>query len=181
MNTTDPALDGRRARGDASRQALIDATLAVIERDGIAGVSHRAVTREANTSATAVTYHFGSIDNLLLSAIHAGTTRWVDGLTGRFTGSFLDDLVELLLFEAEHHRTRVIADNELYVYAARRPALRHAASAWPKALIAPLEPLNEVDRRSLIAAIDGLSIQMVHSDEPLEASVVRAVLAKAMP
>lgn len=181
MTTTPGSPDGRRTRGAASRRALIDATLLVIERDGMAGVSHRTVTREAGLGPTAVTYHFGSIDHLLLSAVQAGTSRWVEGLADRFTGSFLDDLVALLLHEAEHHRDRLIADNELYVHAARRPALREAAGAWPEALIAPLGPLDEVQRRTLIAAIDGLSIQMVHADGPLDEAVVRAVLAQAMP
>ena len=65
------AVDGRRLRGERARRALIEATLAVIERDGLAGVTHRAVTREADLPATSAAYHFASIDDLLEASLLA--------------------------------------------------------------------------------------------------------------
>jgi AcrR family transcriptional regulator len=41
------------------RRALIDATVAAIEEDGLAGVSLRSITRRANVSHAAPAHHFG--------------------------------------------------------------------------------------------------------------------------
>ena len=46
MSGTAERVDGRRARGERRREEIIAATLRVVERDGVAGVTHRAVARE---------------------------------------------------------------------------------------------------------------------------------------
>jgi hypothetical protein len=60
-----------------------------------------------------------------------------------------------------YRRDRTLAEYELYLLAARRPALREAAAAW-------LEPLTEIARsftgdarraRLLVAALDGILLQ----------------------
>lgn len=178
--TKDFPTDGRRARGQASRRALLEATLAVIQRDGASGVTHRAVTTEAGTSPSAITYHFGSIDELFVSAIRAGTERWSAAVHEELSGSFTDDLAALLLAATLQQRERLTAELELYVLAARRPALRESAVAWAEAIIEPLGELDEVTRRSVLAAIDGLCIQLLLADEPLDVAVVSAVLDRAL-
>ncbi|HMG40177.1 MAG TPA: TetR/AcrR family transcriptional regulator [Acidimicrobiales bacterium] len=47
------------ATDGGGRQALIDATVAAIEEDGLAGVSLRAITRRAAVSHAAPAHHFG--------------------------------------------------------------------------------------------------------------------------
>jgi len=49
---TEAKVDGRQARGERARAALITATLQVIEREGIGRVTHRNVTRVAGLPAT---------------------------------------------------------------------------------------------------------------------------------
>jgi AcrR family transcriptional regulator len=61
-------VDGRRARGDASRRAILDAASTVIRRDGVAALTHRAVAESAEVSLARVAYHFGTIDDLLVAA-----------------------------------------------------------------------------------------------------------------
>lgn len=61
--------DGRRAKGERRRRAIIDATLRVVERDGIAGVSHRNIAREAEIPPASITYYFDSIDGVLVATL----------------------------------------------------------------------------------------------------------------
>jgi DNA-binding transcriptional regulator YbjK len=62
-------VDGRRARGEKRRAEIIEATLRVIERDGVAGVTHRTVAAEAGVPTTSTTYHFTSLDDLLTATL----------------------------------------------------------------------------------------------------------------
>jgi len=61
----------RRASGDAPyhhgdlHEALLQAAERVLERDGIAGLTLRAVAREAGVSHAAPTHHFGDLTGLL--------------------------------------------------------------------------------------------------------------------
>ena len=62
-------VDGRQARGERARAALIAATFQVIEREGIGRVTHRNVTRVAGLPATSAAYHFDTINDLLEAAL----------------------------------------------------------------------------------------------------------------
>ena len=57
-------VDGRKARGEKRREEIIAAALRVIEREGVAGVTHRTVATEAGVPTTSTTYHFTSLDDL---------------------------------------------------------------------------------------------------------------------
>src|SRR5690606_3613489 len=63
--------DGRKGRGEKRRQEIIEATLRVIERDGVAGVTHRSVAREAGIPTASTTYHFATLDDLLIATLIA--------------------------------------------------------------------------------------------------------------
>ncbi|HEX4110705.1 MAG TPA: TetR family transcriptional regulator [Solirubrobacteraceae bacterium] len=173
--------DGRKARGAASRQALLEATLSVLERAGPQGVTHRAIAAEAGISTQAVSYHFGTIDELLVSAIQTATSHWPPLVAAAGTGSTARDLATVLVAEAQTNRSRLIAEVELYLLAARRPALREVAFAWANAVIDLFGELDEVSRRSLIAAMDGISLQLIIAEEPLTVEFVTAVLERALP
>jgi AcrR family transcriptional regulator len=63
------------ARGAATREALLDATEAVIIRDGIPAVSTRRVADEAGQNPALVHYHFRSVEQLLLSTVQRILSR----------------------------------------------------------------------------------------------------------
>src|SRR3979490_3011207 len=66
-----PAVRRRRASGDTPyhhgdlHEALLQAAERVLERDGIAGLTLRAVAREAGVSHAAPAHHFGDVTGLL--------------------------------------------------------------------------------------------------------------------
>lgn len=53
----------------STRQALIDATIATLRKEGFAGASARAISDRAGLNQGLVFYHFGSVVNLLLAAL----------------------------------------------------------------------------------------------------------------
>ncbi len=64
-------------RGEASRDAILQAAVRVIGREGLSGASLAAVAAEAGTSKPAVLYHFGSREHLLrqVAAVAISTVR----------------------------------------------------------------------------------------------------------
>ncbi len=60
----------RSSRGEETRARINRATLQIIKRDGMRGVRHRAVAKEADVPLGATTYHFKNIDDLIVSAFN---------------------------------------------------------------------------------------------------------------
>ncbi len=63
-------VEGRKksTRGADTRARINQATLQIIMRDGMRGVRHRAVAKEAGVPLGATTYHFRDIEDLIVSA-----------------------------------------------------------------------------------------------------------------
>src|SRR3546814_11499798 len=57
------------------QRPLMEATLRIIGRNGIDGVTHRAVAAEAGLSLGAITHHFTSRAALVEAALHHALTR----------------------------------------------------------------------------------------------------------
>lgn len=156
--------DGRRLRGKLRRTELLTATLRVVERDGVAGVSHRTVAAEAGVSLASTTYHFATLDELMVAALTWASEDLTAELQERVNelgARPADELARLIEHCLVYRRGRTLAAYELYLLAARRPALREAAAAW-------LGPLNEIARSFtsdahkaglLVAALDGILMQ----------------------
>ena len=68
--------DGRLRKGAARREALLTATLRLVGRRGVAGVSQRAVAAEAGVPPTAVLYYFESVDELLVTTLRQINERY---------------------------------------------------------------------------------------------------------
>jgi TetR/AcrR family transcriptional regulator, regulator of biofilm formation and stress response len=171
-------LDGRLLRGERARNALVAATLRIIERDGLCGVTHRNVTREAGLPPSSAAYHFSSISDLLEQALLWADQQAADSLEriGRTpdpVAAFAAWLVEDL-----EHRSRVIAEYELFLYAARVPSMRPTAVRW----LTDLERLVSTwttDGRAVStirAYVDGMALQALVAGERPDAAAVEATL-----
>jgi AcrR family transcriptional regulator len=82
------------AKGAASREAILQAAMQVIGREGLSGASLGVVAREAGTSKPAVLYHFGS-RNGLLQEVTARTMKVVEDIivdAARAPGSISDQI-----------------------------------------------------------------------------------------
>src|SRR5919201_372538 len=73
MNTS-----GKPRGASATRDRLVDATLACLSAGGLSATTSRAITRRAGTNLQAITYHFGSKDRLVDEALVQALHTWID-------------------------------------------------------------------------------------------------------
>lgn len=140
---------------------LMEATLRLIGRKGIDGVTHRAVAAEAGASVGAITHHFPTRDALVDAALRFALTRevgrlralalslqgkafdvegWIDALVGWYSRELKDQTeIHIACYEAflaaardERHRRIVAEWFETWRQSAEL-ALRAAGSSDPRA------------------------------------------------
>jgi DNA-binding transcriptional regulator YbjK len=163
-------------RGAARRIALLDATVRVIGRGGIAAVDHRAVAAEAGVPLGSTTYYFASKEDMVAQAlVHVAETE-AERLDAAARRLVVDDagsppvaLVDELLDLWTGDRVVLMAQFELYIESGRRADLRAPAAAWERAsrglLARVLDQLGAPDAglraRLLCAGLDGLALEHV--------------------
>lgn len=180
--------DGRRAKGERRRRAIIDAARRVVARDGLAAVSHRNIAREAGIPPASIAYYFASIDDLLVATLLDSVEALVSEMdrVRRDVGAraaWPRALAELLASMVREHRERTIAEYELYLLAARRPALRPAARRWIEVtagLCGDADGMDAAAVRAFVSAIDGLLIQALIAEEPPAAAELEPCLRSLM-
>lgn len=62
---------------ETTAERLLRATLAVVAEHGVAGATSRQLATAAGTNLQAITYHFGSKDELIAQALTAAVREWV--------------------------------------------------------------------------------------------------------
>lgn len=60
------------------RDRIIDAAIRVVGAKGIAGLSHRSVAAEADVPLGSTTYHFASLDELLIAALRRSNENFAE-------------------------------------------------------------------------------------------------------
>ncbi len=176
------AQPARQARGSLREQAIARAVLDVIAERGVAGCTHRAVAAATGIPVGSVSYYFPTVDALLEGALRsfvdAEVTRLQEverALQG--TGATPAEYVDALL--AAVGGTGPLPQFELYLEAARRPALREAAGQCLDAYAAVAEaalrasgsPRPAEGARLFVGLADGLAL---HALAAPEAPAVRA-------
>lgn len=176
----------RRARrhDPDRRQRLIATALDVIAEHGIAGATHRTIARAADVPLGSTSYHFSSIDELLAAAFAVHTEQVADALDERMRAApdaraALDALAAHLSSDLlGDHRTLVLAV-ELYVVAARRPALRAVTQTWMERSRRALEVhFDPETARELDALVEGLVLHQFLATDPMTPEQVRRALVR---
>jgi DNA-binding transcriptional regulator YbjK len=154
-------------RSNRRRAEIVDATLRVIGRSGADAVTHRAVATEAGVSLASTTYYFDSKDALVHEALELVIDRSTAVVAehAHVTGPIPPDelverLVRLTQAQLDDIDAPLIAQFELVIEAARRPALRPLAERWETAYM-----------ESLIALVEASGI-----DEPRHVCEILATL-----
>jgi DNA-binding transcriptional regulator YbjK len=161
----------------ARRRALLEATVRVIGRGGIAAADHRAVAAEAGVPLGSTTYYFESKDDMVAQALHYVADREAERLREEIDGGLLDAregspaerIADLMIDVWAGDRTVLLAQYELYLESSRREDLRPAAERWDAAyrgfFTAALEQLgarsSSRTARLLCCALDGLLLDHV--------------------
>jgi len=165
------ATDGRRARGAASRQAILDATVRVIATGGLPSVTHRAVAVEAGVSTALTTYHFATLDDLLQATLasltEAGVTRLgaSAALAKSGTITLADAAAAFLIEELGANRDVFIANLELQFAAVRRTAWSTLMTDHYEAFVELIQHYvgDEQAARAIFSAAFGFAVQQVIS------------------
>jgi DNA-binding transcriptional regulator YbjK len=124
--------------GDGERP-LMEATLRIIGRKGLDGVTHRAVAAEAKMSVGALTHHFASRDILVDAALAFALSREVGrlralafSLQGKVFDAvgWIDELVNWYAQELKTQPEIHIACYEAFLAAARNARHRAVVVEW---------------------------------------------------
>jgi DNA-binding transcriptional regulator YbjK len=160
--------DGRRRRGNLRRRTLLDATLRVIGRDGLAAVTQRAVAAEAALPPSAVYYYFATLDDLVTAVFVDVNDRFLAELRALPGGTDAPRAVAAATVgSTRRRRDEVLAELELWMLAARRDALRGELDRWNNGLREVAARLTDdptaID--ALVAALNGYYWQAATSSE----------------
>jgi len=138
--------DGRLARSEVSKKAILNAATSIVATDGLSCLTHRAVAATAGVSHALVTYHFATAV-ALRQAVFGHT---IDRLTGELE-LLLADLhdssqvprmgSDLAVRMVTDLRAETLTAYELMLAASRDPDLRPVAVALTDRIADLLEPV----------------------------------------
>ncbi|MDX3231007.1 TetR/AcrR family transcriptional regulator [Streptomyces sp. ME19-01-6] len=167
------------------RQRIIDAAVAVVRERGIAGLSHRAVAAAADVPLGSTTYHFATLDDLLVAALRqinaewlADVERWAEGVDPAAAPA--DELARWLEELLRGERARLELEYELYFAALRHEGARPIAAECLDEMARTLTRFlpDAATARAVVALIDGLTLQALLTDRPYDREGARAALAR---
>lgn len=194
MSRARPA-PGAPPRGAARRDHILDAALLVVGRLGPDALTHRRVAEAANLPLAATTYWFASKEDLLAQTYRRAAERDIarlEQLGERLSAArpavrdLPAALARLVTDELAADRTGLVAAYALWLEAARRPELREVTRLWTAAYVRVAAGLlgaagsrdPEADARIVVAALDGLSLDALVTDDPDAQRTVRAALER---
>jgi DNA-binding transcriptional regulator YbjK len=169
------------------RRRIIDAAIRVVGENGIAGLSHRTVAAEADVPLGSTTYHFKTLDDLMVAALRQAGEGFAKVIASRggLEDPEADLATELAALMGEWlagDRTGVELEYELYLAALRRPALRPVAAEWAQDLADRLSRRTDaVTARALVALVDGICLQVLLAGGTYDEEYAREVLARVIP
>ncbi|MFF1446684.1 TetR/AcrR family transcriptional regulator [Streptomyces sp. NPDC058274] len=168
------------------RQRIIDAAIRVVGAKGIGGLSHRSVAAEADVPLGSTTYHFRTLDELMVAALRQANEGFAKVVAARGAledtgGDLPGELAGLIGDWLAGDRTGVELEYELYLAALRRPALRPVAAEWVQELADRLARRTDpVTARALVALMDGICLQTLLTGAAYDEGYAREVLARVI-
>jgi AcrR family transcriptional regulator len=148
----------------STRESLAQAAVTVLRAQGIAGVSARAIAREAGVNQALVFYHYGTVDDLVDQACRAATDEAVASYRADLAGvgTFADLLaVGRRLHERESAAGNVALMAQIMAAGQSSPALAgtaaYAMEAWVREIAAAVERILEGSPLAEVVDVLGLS------------------------
>jgi AcrR family transcriptional regulator len=156
------------------REALLQATVAVVADRGLHGLTFRAVAERAGVNNTLILHHFGTKDVLLHEAVAWATTRAIGLSELSSRDDFGADFAQTVIDFVEADPQLQLFQYEFVLESRRRPELRPEAVALYEGYIAALEQtlIRRGHRsartlaRAIFAALDGLVFQQLTVADP---------------
>jgi AcrR family transcriptional regulator len=161
------------ARGEG-RDALCDALVRIVARDGLDGVTFRSVAAEAGVTHGLASYHFGTRDTMIMEALLRAVRVAIERAHNGEEVVSLDEFAADVPSQLEELPHDAIFQFTLALEAQRRPELLEQVRATYDSYIAEVRAtlgrLGLADDAPLArltwAAIDGLSVQQLLYRDP---------------
>lgn len=156
---------GRNGVYGAGREALLDAVIELVGREGLRSLSYRKVAEIAGVDNTLISHHFGSKTALLEAAMEYAAERTLDNT--EFERIFRGTVAENVIAEVRHFPERQSFQFEMVLASRGMPALRPAAERLYSAYINRMQgalsaagyEADEAVARLVFASLDGLVFQ----------------------
>jgi DNA-binding transcriptional regulator YbjK len=166
-------------RAEASqrvRDSIIEATVRIAAREGVAAVTHRGVAKEAGVSLSSTTWHFATKADILEAALSwtaehevARIAAIAEGLDSTDPEAWVDPLADWLIAQVTTERDVAVALYRLQIELADSSAARRTHHEWGRGLVAFGENIAPAaDIRLIVAALDGLRLSVLLSGEDPE-------------
>ena len=160
--SANPGKRKRRSKGEQTREVILDGALRVIARDGLRGVTHRAVAAEAGVQLSLTTYYFKDIGALILEAFELFCVRsrptneqiwgeifaYLDGFSGTelrktpvreaIAQHLSQRATDILLGGVLENPEGLAVEQVFFTSVLQSPSLRELAAAHRASLITPL-------------------------------------------
>jgi DNA-binding transcriptional regulator YbjK len=163
---------------EGTREAILEATVAIVGERGLEAVTHRDVAERAGVSLGAISHYNRSREDLLREALRhaagaavARLERLALDLQSRVfdTDEWLDEMAGALAGDLRANRAGQLAQYELLLAAARDPELRELSRAWREAhlnvartgLRAAGSRSPELHAELFVAAVTGLMLKQL--------------------
>jgi len=182
----------RQERSRARREALLRAAIELLSEGGARALTHRAVAARAGLPPASTTYYFDTIQQLTDAALELHVSDRVAELdalvSGALAGGDTPEEVGGLVATALADRAAevIVAQFEIYLEAARNPALRptvaEALDAFEQFAARALKSLGARDPEgvapAIVAVIDGFALHRLARPRPRDEEVasVRAAI-----
>ncbi len=176
-----PRQPARSRDPEARTRDILDAATELVAERGLGNVSHRAIAERAGVSPGSTTYYFPNLTDLISAALERTAEQARDEIAGWrpavSTSTDLPATLAGLIDDYLRDRDRALIEYELYLAAGRDERLRGYARAWLRAL---LDLLGDVVASAVAlrwsAQIDGVSLQALVLDEPLDRDALETAL-----
>ena len=161
---------------------MVEATVRIVAREGVAAVTHRRVAAEAGVALSSTTWHFAAKADILEAGLRWAAHREVEGITAiavRLGGAdfdptaWADALGDWLVEQVTTERELAVALYRLQVELLGTPGALDVHREWGEGLRAVGEHVLEhsssstpaIDLRLIVAALDGLRMGALSSGE----------------
>lgn len=175
-----------RAGSEQRRRLILEAALRIVIREGVRGIRHRAVAKEADVPLAATTYYFKDIQELIndtftlyaeqaLEVVNQFAMRLYEPLSGGEGKSFVEAMV------SSEDMSEIIADNMTqYVVeqiTQHRESLIAEQAFRYEAILSPhLRKLGQVHKVALMKKLTDLLGMMKSPSPEADAAIVISVL-----
>lgn len=167
-----------------TREQAIHAAYQVIVECGVQGATYRKIAAQAQLSPGTLTYHFPTIDALLLAAFEQFSDRFSTSFRQRMLAAtsqaqVCDAVVDFICGDIWPTPEHLLVTFELYAMASRSGPYRTMLHRWQQQSREALElRFQTATARLLDATVEGLTIQRVLGQHPMGRAEITAHIAR---